>query len=105
MDATRRAELDHIFSHVIGGEVVRVKLWSEDGTITYSNDPTLIGYENPKDGLVDASGRDAKSEVGRLNDEGGTGENIKALSAYAPVRPDDSAEPVGASSSTRTSTR
>jgi hypothetical protein len=43
VDATRRAELDHMFSHVIGGEVVRVKLWSEDGTVTYSNDPTLIG--------------------------------------------------------------
>ena len=38
---------------------------------------------------------DPKSEVGGLNDEGGTGENIKALSAYAPVRIDDSAEPVG----------
>ena len=30
VDATRRAELDHIFSHVIGGEVVRVKLWSKE---------------------------------------------------------------------------
>ena len=95
VDATRRAELDHIFSHVIDGEVVRVKLWSENGTITYSNDPTLIGYRGHIGELTAVLAGNAKSEVGGLNDEGGTGENIKALSAYAPVRMDESAEPVG----------
>jgi PAS domain S-box-containing protein len=95
VDATRRAELDHMFSHVIGGEVVRVKLWSEDGTVTYSNDPTLIGDHDSSEGLATVLAGDAKAEVGRLNDEGGAGENIRALSAYTPVRTDGASEPVG----------
>ena len=95
VDATRRAELDQIFSHLIGGEVVRVKLWSKDGTITYSNDPTVIGHHEPSEEFASVVAGDAESEVGRLNDEGGSGENIKALSAYAPVRTEESSEPVG----------
>jgi PAS domain S-box-containing protein len=95
VDATRRAELDHMFSHVIGGEVVRVKLWSENGTITYSNDPTLIGDHDSSDDLASVLAGNAKSEVGRLNDAGGAGENIRALSAYAPVRTDGASKPVG----------
>jgi len=95
VNASRRAELDHMFSHVIGGEVVRVKLWSEDGTITYSNDPTLIGDHDSSEDLASVLAGDAKSEVGRLNDEGGAGENFRALSAYAPVRTDGASEPVG----------
>ena len=95
VSATRRAELDHIFSHVIGGEVVRVKLWSQDGTVTYSNDPTLIGDHDSSEELASVLAGDAKAEVGRLNDEGGAGENIRALSAYTPVRTDGTSEPVG----------
>ena len=95
MDATRRAELDHLFSHVLGGQVVRVKLWSKDGTVTYSNDATLIGDRYPSEEIADVVAGDPKTEVGRLNDEGGSGENIKALSAYTPVRIEGSGEPVG----------
>jgi PAS domain S-box-containing protein len=95
VDATRRAELDHLFAHVLGGDVVRVKLWSKDGTVTYSNDPMLIGDRYPSEEIAGVVAGDPKSEVGRLNDEGGSGENIKALSAYAPVRTDGSGEPVG----------
>ena len=96
VDAARRAELNHIFGHVVGGEVVRVKLWSPDGTITYSNDPTVIGTQHPREEVADVLAGDSKSEVGRLNDEGGTGENIRVLSAYVPVRTDGSGAPVGA---------
>jgi PAS domain S-box-containing protein len=95
VDAARRAELDHLFSHVVGGEVVRVKLWSPDGTITYSDEPTVIGTRHPPDEVVGVLAGDTKSEVGRLNDEGGSGENIRVLSAYVPVRTDGSAAPVG----------
>ena len=90
----RRAELDHLFSHVVTGEVVRVKLWSPDGTITYSDEASLIGtrYENE---LNDILAGDPNAEKGKLNDEGGTGKNIDVLSAYVPVRVDGSREPVG----------
>ena len=90
----RRAELDHLFSHVVTGEVVRVKLWSPDGTITYSDEASLIGtrFENE---LSDILAGDPNAEKGKLNDEGGSGENIDVLSAYVPVRVDGSREPVG----------
>ena len=49
VNAARRAELDHIFSHVLGGEVIRVKLWTPDGMISYSNDASLI--DAPQQGI------------------------------------------------------
>jgi PAS domain S-box-containing protein len=95
VDAARRAELDRLFRHVVSGEVVRVKLWSPNGTITYSDDSTVIGKRHPDEELAGVLAGDAKSDIGRLNDEGGTGENIKVLSAYVPVRTDGSGAPVG----------
>ena len=79
---------------MVSGEVVRVKLWSPDGTITYSDEASLIGtrYENE---LGDILAGDPNAEKGKLNDEGGSGENIDVLSAYVPVRIDGSREPVG----------
>jgi PAS domain S-box-containing protein len=95
VDPARRAELDRLFSDVAVGEVVRVNLWSPDGTITYSDDPTAIGTRHPRANVAAVLAGDTKSKVGRLNDEGGTGENIQVLSAYVPVRTDGSAAPVG----------
>ena len=96
VDAARRAELDHIFGHVLGGEIVRVKLWAPDGTISYSNDGSLIGDRYPHEEITAVLAGDTKSEIGGLNDdEGGSGDNIKVLSAYAPVRIDRASEPVG----------
>ena len=34
---------DTIRTHVLGGSLVRVKIWAEDGTIVYSDEPRLIG--------------------------------------------------------------
>ena len=31
--------------HVLGGDTVRVKLWAPDGTIVYSDEPSLIGEQ------------------------------------------------------------
>jgi PAS domain S-box-containing protein len=96
VDATRRAELDHIFSHVLGGEVIRVKLWTPDGMISYSNDASLIGDRYPHEDVAAVLAGDTRSEIGGLNDdEGGAGENVKVLSAYAPVRTDSAGEPAG----------
>ena len=96
VDAARRAELDHIFSHVLGGEVIRVKLWTPDGMISYSNDASLIGDRYPHEDVAAVLAGDTRSEIGGLNDdEGGAGENVKVLPAYAPVRTDSAGEPAG----------
>jgi PAS domain S-box-containing protein len=93
VDEARRAELDRMFKPLLNSEFIRVKLWTKDGVITYSSDPSLIGTHHEEDlagGLTTP-----RTEVGGLNDEGGTGKDIKALSAYVPVRLDGSSEPVG----------
>jgi PAS domain S-box-containing protein len=91
----RRAQLDRVFAPLIDGEVVRVKLWGADGTIVYSNDPSVIGTRHSREEIKAVLAGATKSEIGHLNDEGGRGENIKVLSAYVPVRTDGSSPPVG----------
>jgi diguanylate cyclase (GGDEF)-like protein len=82
----RRIELDGLFRREVLVEgAVRVKLWGRDGRVSYSNDPSLIGTRSRSSELTKAfSGRRA-IEVGRLNDEGGGGKDMKVLSAYVPV--------------------
>jgi hypothetical protein len=41
-EALRRLD-DLVQSAILGDQVVRVKLWSEDGRILYSDEPALIG--------------------------------------------------------------
>ncbi|MFP5362804.1 MAG: sensor histidine kinase [Thermoleophilia bacterium] len=41
-EAIRRLD-DLVQAQVIGGSIVRVKLWTKDGTILYSDEPALIG--------------------------------------------------------------
>jgi PAS domain S-box-containing protein len=96
VSSARRAELDTIFRPLLDGEFVRVKLWSTDAVITYSTDPALIGTRHPEDAVADVIQGRSATEVGHLNDEGGTGENIKALSAYVPVRVGGEQRPSGA---------
>jgi PAS domain S-box-containing protein len=95
VDGLREAELDRLFAPVLDGEVVRVKLWNAGATVTYSDDPSLIGTRHPETEVDRAFTGDLDTEIGRLNDEGGSGENIRVLSAYVPVRL-DSGRPVGA---------
>jgi two-component system, sensor histidine kinase and response regulator len=92
----RLAALDAAFRPELRGGVVRVKLWRPDGTVTYSNDRTLIGTRVEDAGEFEEvlSGQSIR-EIGYLNDEGGTGENIKIVSAYVPVRPADSDHATG----------
>ena len=92
----RQAELDRLFAPLLDKEFVRIKLWTRDGFVTYSDDGTLIGASDPQDKAIEAIAGGPATEVGRLNDEGGSGENIKVLSAYVPVRIGGSSQPVGA---------
>jgi signal transduction histidine kinase len=49
--STEAADLDQfdrlITRRVVGGEIVRVKVWDEDGFIIYSDEPRLIGEQFP----------------------------------------------------------
>ncbi|HEY7004037.1 MAG TPA: PAS domain S-box protein [Gaiellaceae bacterium] len=95
VDDARRAELDRLFEPLLNGEFVRVKLWTKDGTIAYSDDPALIGTRHPDEGQATGAGVGPRTEVGPLNDDGGSAENIETLSAYVPVRLEGAGEPVG----------
>ncbi len=85
-DEQRIRELDALFKRELMDHVIRVKLWRPDGTVVYSNDHTLIGRHVDGDELQEVLAGQPVREVGHLNDEGGTGENVKVISAYVPLR-------------------
>jgi diguanylate cyclase (GGDEF)-like protein len=76
------------FAHqqLLGDGGLRVKLYSPNGTVVYSNDHGLIGT-HPNDGQVKAALEGhASGTTTNLNAEGGEGVNQKALETYVPVR-------------------
>ena len=86
-DAKRLAALDALFKPELMHNVIRVKLWRADGTVLYSNEHTLIGRRSAEaEEMEDVLAGEPIREVGHLNDEGGTGENVKIISAYVPLR-------------------
>src|SRR4051794_30875225 len=95
VDNARRAQLDAMFAPLLGGDIVRVKFWNKDGTVTYSSDPSVIGTRRADPEIRHAFAGRSQTEVGHLNDEGGTGENIQVLSAYVPVKLGPSGQPRG----------
>jgi PAS domain S-box-containing protein len=91
----RLAALDALIKPELMSGVVRVKLWRRDGTVTYSNDHSLIGSRVHADEIGEVlAGRNVR-ETGRLNDEGGQGKNIKVISVYVPLRLADERKPRG----------
>jgi PAS domain S-box-containing protein len=84
-DSVRLRTLDALFMPERQEGVVRIKLWRPDGTVTYSNDHSLIGTKFEADELGVVLEGESVREIGHLNDEGGTGENIQVLSAYVPL--------------------
>ena len=93
-DPERRAKLDALFEPEVRDNVIRVKLWRADGTVLYSTDHTLIGDRVAEaDELPEVLAGEPVREVGHLNDEGGTGENVKVISAYVPLRLHGDAKP------------
>jgi diguanylate cyclase (GGDEF)-like protein len=84
---SRLATLDRLFERdVLRGGVVRVKLYSPAGRVTYSTDHDLIGTL-PAGGESRAVFETGKPVVGAadLDDEGGRGDNLKVLESYARV--------------------
>jgi PAS domain S-box-containing protein len=93
--APRLQTLDALFKPELMAGVVRVKLWRRDGTVTYSNDRSLIGSHVEAAGLEKVLAGGTVRELGRLNDEGGQGKNIKTIAAYVPLRLEGDQRPRG----------
>jgi two-component system sensor histidine kinase/response regulator len=93
---SRLAALDTVFKPELTGGVVRIKLWRADGTVIYSNDHSLIGnHAADRNEFAPVLGGRPIRELGHLNDEGGTGKNIKIVSAYVPLTLRGQAQPNG----------
>jgi PAS domain S-box-containing protein len=92
----RRSGLDGLFRERLMGGLVRIKLWSRDGTVTYSNEHSLIGtQEADVDDLARALRGETVQEVGRLSDEGEVESDLKVLEAYVPMYIEGSRQPAG----------
>ncbi len=98
VSAPRRAELDDLFERELVGNILRMKLWSPEGVVTYSTDQALIGEqaENPAELQSPLAGQPVQ-EVSSLNDEGDQagGEDTKAFESYVPVLVGEAAKPAG----------
>jgi signal transduction histidine kinase len=96
----RLRQLDHVLhAGLFGEEIARVKIWSRDLRVVYSDDPELIGRAFPSSHeLEDALDGQIVSEVSDLTKEENVGDRSygKLLEVYVPLTfPGDSA-PAGA---------
>ena len=92
----RRAELDAAFERELVGNLLRMKLWSPEGVVTYSTDHGLIG-ERADDlaELEPALSGQAVQRVTTLNEESGGSDGTKAFESYVPVLAGTSDETAG----------
>jgi diguanylate cyclase (GGDEF)-like protein len=83
----RLAELDRLFRReVLVGGVVRLKLYSPAGRVTYSTEHSLIGTKPEDDDAREVFAQSKPFvDVTRLNHEGGLGRDLKVLESYARV--------------------
>jgi len=83
---TRLAQLDRLFRReVLMNGILRVKLYSRSGSVTYSNSRDLIGTKPTDDDAVEAGEGKTITDVTHLDDEGGGGPHTKVLESYTPV--------------------
>jgi PAS domain S-box-containing protein len=97
VDDLRRRELKEALRTELRSGDVRVKLWSPDGVVTYSNDPSQIGMLTlePTD-LARVLMGEQLLETTDLQGESPRDRKQKVLEAFVPVRLRGSNEPVGA---------
>jgi len=92
----RLNELDALFTReVITSGVLRVKLYSPAGVVSYSNEHSLIGTRPEGDDIANAMRSAPVQDVSTLNHEGGGGPDKKVLEVYTPVRMAPGKKPVG----------
>ncbi len=87
VNASRRAHLDRLFEHqVLLDGALRVKLYSPNGLVTYSNAHDLIGTHPAEPTAREVfRTQQTATDTTNLNSEGGKGPNTKALETYAPM--------------------
>jgi len=97
VDDLRRRELNEVLRAELRSGDVRVKLWSPNGVLTYSNDPSQIGMltGEPTD-LARVLMGERLLETTDLQGESPRDRQQKVLEAFVPVRLKGSNEPVGA---------
>jgi signal transduction histidine kinase len=85
----RLRQLDHVLhAGLVGEEIARVKIWSRDLRVIYSDDPELIGRAFPSSHeLEDAMDGQIVSEVSDLTKEENVGDRSygKLLEVYVPL--------------------
>jgi diguanylate cyclase (GGDEF)-like protein len=92
LDASLRTDL-------IGTDVARVKIWSRDGRVIYSDDRELVDQRfPPSDELAEALDGEVASEVSNLEKAENVGDRAygELLEVYVPLRFGSSAPPAGA---------
>ena len=95
----RLGELDeYIHTRLFHEGTLRVKLYSRDGVVVYSDRHGLIGRrpdEHEREELLEVLSGEEVLEVSRLNAEGGETDDRKVVEAYVPVRFAEAARPAG----------
>jgi diguanylate cyclase (GGDEF)-like protein len=96
----RVAELDRLLEGGrLGEQVVRLKIWSRDSRVVYSDDPRLIGRTYPpSDDLLEALEGEVAAEISGLDDaEDSTERGLgPLLEVYVPLRFGSATSPAGA---------
>jgi signal transduction histidine kinase len=96
----RLRQLDHVLhAGLFGEEIARVKIWSRDLRVVYSDDPELIGRAFPSSHeLEDALDGQIVSEVSDLTKEENVGDRSygKLLEVYVPLTFPGDPAPAGA---------
>jgi diguanylate cyclase (GGDEF)-like protein len=100
LDFSRIGPLDRAASRAqSGGRVARIKVWSPDGQIVYSDDHTLMGRVFPRsEDLQEALEGKVVTEISELEEaeEASEREHEKLVEIYVPLRFTQAAEPAGA---------
>ena len=96
------SELDRLLQETpLGSQVVSFKLWTEDGRILYSPNPTLVGKGfEPEADLVDAFSGEVVSHISDLSAAENAYESQfwdSLIETYAPVRDEQSGQIVAVS--------
>ncbi|MGH2682868.1 MAG: putative bifunctional diguanylate cyclase/phosphodiesterase [Actinomycetota bacterium] len=96
----RVAELDRLLEGGrLGEQVVRLKIWSRDSRVVYSDDPRLIGRSYPpSDDLREALEGEVAAEISGLDEAEDSTERGRGplLEVYVPLRFGSATSPAGA---------
>ncbi|HBY94642.1 MAG TPA: hypothetical protein DEP84_11900, partial [Chloroflexi bacterium] len=101
IDPVRYARIDALIrQYLLGQHIVRVKIWSRDGLLLYSDAKDLVGRRFPtSEELEQALAGEIVMEVSSLAKEENVAEQgryARLLEVYVPLRPTGSPEVVGA---------